>query len=126
MADAEKIFGTSEKIQMIDDNEEFQTTMWHYWSNGFTLFFGEPNNQLFNCVEINNIEAQLWKNSIFDMNEKKIIDLFKSKGILQYETEHHDWGEKRLSFDDSHLDFYFEKNKLISIHNTKAIQNSHL
>ena len=49
------------------------------------------------------------------MNEKQIIELFKSKGINVFETEVHEWGEKRLTFDDTNIDFYFEKNKLSSI-----------
>ena len=46
--------------------------------------------------------------------------------MLLYETEQHDWGEKRLSFDEAHIDFYFEKNKLISINYCKPIKDSHI
>lgn len=126
MADAEKIFGKTEEIQLINDIEEFQTTVWHYWDNGFTLFFDEQNNQLFNCVEIDNMETQLWKHTIFDFKEKQIIELFKRKGIIQYETEFHEWGEKRLSFDEANIDFYFDKNKLISINYCKPILDSQI
>lgn len=126
MNDAEKIFGKSEEIQLIDDIKEYQTIVWHYWENGFTLFFDEQNNQLFNCVEIDNIEARLWGQTIFDFKEKRIIELFKSKGMLLYETELHEWGEKRLSFDEAHIDFYFDKNQLISINYCKSSKNSHI
>ncbi len=126
MSDAENTFGKTQEVQIIDDFEEFKTTVWHYWDNGITLFFDEQNNQLFNCVEIDNFEAQLWGQSVFDFKEKQIIELFKSKGILKYETEIHEWGEKRLSFDEAHIDFYFEKNKLISINYCKPIKDSQL
>lgn len=124
--DAEKLFGKAQEVQVIDDIEEFKTTVWHYWDNGFSLFFDEQNNQLFNCVEINNIVSRLWGQSIFDFKEERIIQLFKSKGILHFETEQHDWGEKRLSFDKANIDFYFDKNKLISINYCKPTQNSQL
>ena len=126
MADAEKIFGKTEEVQLIDDIKEFQTTVWHYWDSGFTLFFDEQNNQLFNCVEIDNIDTQLWGQTIFGFKEKRIIELFKTKGILLYENEHHEWGEKRLSFDEAHIDFYFNKNKLISINYCKPIKDSQI
>ena len=122
--EAEKLFGKAMEVQVIDDIDESQTTVWHYWDYGFSLFFDEQNNQLFNCVEINNIVSRLWGQTIFDFKENRIIELFKSKGILHFETEQHDWGEKRLSFDKASIDFYFHKNKLISINYCKPTQNS--
>ncbi len=126
MADAEKIFGKTEEVQLIDGIAEYRTTVWHYWEIGFTLFFDEQNFQLFNCVEIDNLDAQLWGQTIFDFKEKRIIELFKMKGFFLYETEMHEWGEKRLSFDDAHIDFYFNKNKLISINYCKPIKDSQI
>lgn len=124
MDEAEKSFGKPEDIQLIDDIEEFQTTVWHYWENGFTLFFDEQNNKLFNCAEIDNAEAQLWGKKVFELKEKQIIDLFRENGITLYESEQHDWGEKRLSFDEINIDFYFEKNRLISINFCKPLLNT--
>lgn len=124
MEDAEILFGKPEDTQLIDDLEEFQTTVWHYWENGFTLFFDEQNQQLFNCAEIDNTEAQLWGEKVFNLKEQQIIELFKENGITIYESEFHEWGEKRLSFDEANIDFYFEKNKLISINYCKPLLDS--
>lgn len=121
MAKAEKMFGKPEEIQLIDDIEEFKTTVWHYWKNGFTLFFDEQNNQLFHCVEIDNEDTLLWGKTLFDLKEKQIIELFKANNITEYESEQHEWGEKRLSFDKANIDFYFERNKLVSINFYKPI-----
>lgn len=126
MAEAEETFGKAEEVQLIDELEGFQTTVWHYWDKGFALFFDNQNNLLFNCVEIDNTEALLWGQIIFNFKEKQIIELFKSKGLIRYETEYHDWGEKRLSFDDAVIDFYFNKNQLISINYCKPIKDSRL
>lgn len=120
MLDAEKIFGKAEESEFLDDIEEFQSTVWHYWDLGFSLFFDEKNEQIFCCVEIDNQDVILWGQKIFELNEKQIIDLFKSKGITDFETELHEWGEKRLSFDEANIDFYFEKNKLCSINYGKS------
>ncbi|MCX6297139.1 MAG: hypothetical protein NTX97_13995 [Bacteroidetes bacterium] len=91
-----------------------------FGANMAEVFFDESNNQLFCCVEIDNEDVILWGQKIFSLNEKQIIDLFKSKGITVFETEVHEWGEKRLSFDQANIDFYFEKNILSSINYGKS------
>ncbi|OFY97570.1 MAG: hypothetical protein A3K10_00100 [Bacteroidetes bacterium RIFCSPLOWO2_12_FULL_31_6] len=120
MSDAEKVFGKAEESEFLDDIEECQSTVWHYWEQGFSLFFDEKSKQIFCCVEIDNKDVILWGQKIFDLSEKQIIDLFKSKGISDFETELHEWGEKRLSFDETNIDFYFEKSKLSSINYGKS------
>jgi hypothetical protein len=120
MTDAEKVFGKADESEFLEDIEEFQSTVWHYWDRGFSLFFDENQKQLFCCVEIDNRDVLLWGHKIFEMNEKQIVELFKSKGITVFETEVHEWGEKRLSFDETNIDFYFEKNKLSSINYGKS------
>jgi TRAP-type C4-dicarboxylate transport system substrate-binding protein len=124
MAEVEKVFGKAEESELLDDIEDCQSTVWHFWENGFSLFFDESNNQLFCCVEIDNKEVVLWGQKIFSLNEKQIIELFKSKGFSVYETEVHEWGEKRISFDEVNIDFYFEKNKLSSINYGKPETDS--
>ena len=121
MADIEKILGKPEEIEVLDDMEDCQSTVWHYWENGFSIFFDENNQQQFGCVEIDNEDTLLWGKKIFLMTEKEIIELFKSKNFTLFETEVHEWGEKRLSFDDANIDFYFEKNKLSSINYGKQL-----
>jgi hypothetical protein len=126
MGEAEKIFGKPEEVELLDDIEDCQATVWHYWENGFTLFFDEQDTQNFNCVEIDAPDTLLWGKKIFSLTEQQLIQLFKSKGITQYETEEHEWGESRLSFDAANIDFYFEKNKLSSVNYGKPSQSSTL
>ena len=124
MAKVEELLGQPEETELLDDLDDCQSTVWHYWDQGFSIFFDENNNRLFGCVEIDNEETLLWGKKIFRLTEKEIIELFKSKNYVQYETEVHEWGEKRLSFDDANIDFYFEKNKLSSINYGKPMNNS--
>ena len=126
MSEVELILGQAEEIELLDDLEDCNSTVWHYWEQGFSLFFDENNRQIFGCVEIDNKEAILWGKKIFEMSEKEIIELFKNKNFPQYETEVHEWGEKRLSFDAANIDFYFEKNKLISINYGKPLNDPHI
>jgi hypothetical protein len=78
---------------------------------------------MFCCVEIDNADTVLWGQKIFDQKEKQIIELFKAKGITKFDSEQHEWGEKRISFDEANIDFYFEKNKLVSINYGKSIMD---
>ena len=43
------------------------------------------------------------------------MDLLTNKGYKDIDTETHEWGEKRVSFDDAQVDFYFENGELISV-----------
>jgi hypothetical protein len=124
MAEAELAFGKPEETELLDDIDDCQATVWHYWDSGFTLFFDEHDNQHFNCAEIDHPDTVLWGQAIFKLNEKQVIELFKKKGFSRYETEQQEWGEKRLSFDDANIDFYFEKNKLCSINYGRPSANS--
>jgi len=115
MTDAENVFGKADKIDDVNDVEVAPTILWHYKELGVSLFFDAQHEQSFICVDIENPEAKLWEVDIFNFTEKQIIDLFKEKGIYLFEKEYHEWGEKRLSFDEANIDFYFEKNRLVSI-----------
>jgi hypothetical protein len=120
MAESEKVFGKAAECKVLDDIEDFKSTVWHYWDNGFSLFFDENNERRFCCVEIDNEEVLLWGHKVFDYDQKEIIEMFQRRGIMEHEIEEHEWGEKRLTFDQVNIDFYFEKNKLISINYGKA------
>ena len=115
MAQAEQIFGKYEEVATFDDIDEYKSTVWHYWERGFSLFFDEKEPKLFCCIEIDNLESEMWGKKIFYLKEKQIIELLKSKGIKNYETEKQEWGEKRITFDEINIDFYFENNNLVSI-----------
>lgn len=121
MSEIEKVLGQPEETEILDDLDDCESTVWHFWDHGFSLFFDENNNKLFGCVEIDNENTLLWGKKIFLMNENDIIELFRSKNYTDYETEVHEWGEKRLSFDAANIDFYFEKNKLSSINYGKQL-----
>jgi len=115
MKDAEKILGAAEEVEELEGEDNCPTTVWHYWQQGVSIFFDKNNNNIFTCAEVGNEEAVLWGRPVFELEEKEIVELFKSRNFRQIETEVHEWGEKRVSFDDALIDFYFENNKLISI-----------
>lgn len=115
MAEAESCFGTAEEVEHLEGEGNYKAIVWHYWDRGFSLFFDEAGKKTFTCVEIDNEEAMLWGMRIFDMKEEEIVNLFKSKGFKEVDSEVHEWGEKRVSFDDALVDLYFEAGNLVSI-----------
>ncbi|MBA3900439.1 MAG: hypothetical protein H0X62_09560 [Bacteroidetes bacterium] len=112
--DVIKIAGPAEEIEKIDD-DQVKTTIWHYWTKGLSLFFDEENNLKLSSIEVDNTNATIFGKSAFEMNESEITELMKSNGFNEIDAEEQEWGEKRVSFDDAMVDFYFEEDELVSI-----------
>lgn len=109
-------FGEPEEVQnLTDEILNNNSLVYHYWDNGFSLFFDTNRNQVFCSVEIDNKDAVLFEKQIFLLREKEIVELMKQNGFSLSDSEMHQWGEKRLSFDGAGLDCYFENNKLVSV-----------
>ncbi len=110
------LLGEPEDSEVLNDGEdEVETLIWNYWQLGMTLFIeGADNSVLSNC-ETDNAGAILFGRKVFEMNQEDIITLMKENGFSEYETDLETWGEKRLSFEDAQIDFYFEKDKLITV-----------
>lgn len=111
-----KVFGGPEEIQNLQDEVlNTASTVFHYWEQGFSLFFDDHKHQTFCSVEIDNKDTLLFGQKIFTLKEKELIALMKLNGFSLSDTEVHEWGEKRLSFDAAGLDCYFENNKMVSV-----------
>lgn len=115
MKKALEILGKAEEVEELEDNDCCPTTVWHYWKSGVSVFFDKNNNNVFTCAEVGNADALLWGQPVFKMSEKEIVELFEKHNFRKLEKEVHAWGEKRISFDEALIDFYFENNILTSI-----------
>ena len=114
--DAEAVFGVAEETQsLIDDILDTSSFVLHYWSRGFSLFFDVNNNKSLHIVEVDNPDTLLFDQLVFSLKEAQLIELLKTNGFKLSDTERHEWGEKRLSFDEAGLDCYFENGKLTTI-----------
>lgn len=113
---AVEVFGQPEEIQnLTDDILNNNSMVYHYWNEGYSLFFDTNRDQSFCSVEIDNKETLLFDIKIFTLKEKEIIELMKQQGYSLSDSEVHKWGEKRISFDEAGLDCYFENNRLVSV-----------
>ena len=115
-SDAEAIFGAPEETQSLnDDILNTSSFVLHYWDLGFSLFFDVNKNNSLNIVEVDNHDTVLFGKQIFNLKEPELVELIKANGFKLSDTEKHEWGEKRLSFDDAGLDCYFENGKLTTL-----------
>jgi hypothetical protein len=114
--DAKKIFGEPDETETLkDDVLNADSLVYHYWDKGFSLFFNKQANLKLTCIEIDSPEAKLWGEAVFHFNEEQVTELFKENGYDVTETEEHEWGERRVSFDEALMDLYFENGQLVSI-----------
>ncbi|GAB4134095.1 MAG: hypothetical protein Fur0041_06910 [Bacteroidia bacterium] len=114
--DAEQLFGKPQETEILDGIDPGETLVWHYWDNGFSLFFERYFNNRFCCVEIDAPAVlRIFGRNVFELSESEIKELFKANGFQELDEERENWGEKRISFDDAMADFYFENGKMISV-----------
>ncbi len=110
------IMGDPEDSETISDGDnEVETLIWNYWEKGITLFIEGNVNSVFSNCETENSNATLFGERVFEKDEAGIIELMKANGFAEYESEMEPWDEKRLSFEDGQIDFYFLDGKLTTI-----------
>jgi len=114
--DAEAVFGPPEETQSLtDDILDTASFVMHYWSRGFSLFFDVNRKNSFHMVEVDNPDTILFGVPIFNLREPEIVELLRDHNFKLSDTEKHEWGEKRLGFDEACLDCYFENGKLNTV-----------
>jgi hypothetical protein len=108
--------GNPNEVEELDEGEEeFKTLIWSYDEVGFTLFFDGEDPKLFSCIETDNRDVTLFGKKIFEMKSQEIIDLMFANGFEEIDEDEEEWGEKRISFDEALIDFYFESDELVTV-----------
>ncbi|HAH60260.1 MAG: hypothetical protein PHW35_03230 [Lentimicrobiaceae bacterium] len=113
----ENVLGKPEEIENIGEegDEDLDTIIWNYDELGITVFFEGKNNHVLSCFETDHESTTLFGKKVFEMNEAEIIDLMKSEGYTHIDSGDEEWGEKRISFDEALIDFYFHNNELVTV-----------
>jgi len=112
MAPFIKQFGEPEELENFDDDEEFNTTLLHYWKMGFSVFFVGLSKQTLAGIEIDNPNALLFGQKLIGKSENDIVSLMKANSHAAYESDT-ELGDKRLSFEVGMMDFFFRDDILI-------------
>ena len=112
--DVVSILGEAAEVESIDNAIDEITTVLHYNDDGVTLFFEGPTPTL-QCIDISCDEATLFGEHIFDLGEKDLVKLLIKNNYCAQDIENEDWGERRISFNEGNIDFFFENDILMSV-----------
>ena len=112
--DVKHLLGEPTEIENIDNGVDEETLVLHYDELGLTLFFeGEP--RLLNCIDTDNEETVLFGQKVYEMQEKEVAHLMVTNNYFAEDIETESWGERRVSFSEANVDFFFEDDELVSI-----------
>lgn len=108
------LLGNADEVENIDNAADEPTTVLRYNNHGITLFF-EGENPVLACIDVSNEECTLFDKRIFDMNERQLVELMVANKNLEQDVDEEEWGERRVSFPEGNIDFFFDEGELVSI-----------
>jgi hypothetical protein len=107
--------GEPEDVDNIEDVDGFNTVVLFYYEPGITVFFEGREKSVVACIESENSESRMFGKTIFDMTQEDIISLMTEKGFEVAEIEMETTGERRVSYDDAMIDFFFLDGDLVFV-----------
>ena len=108
------LLGTADEVENIDNAADEPTTVLRYNDLGLTLFF-ENNNPQLACIDIANEDCTLFGEEVFDLDERAIVQLMVKNNYAEQDADEEDWGERRITFPEGNIDFYYDEGELVSI-----------
>jgi len=109
-----KIIGTPGSAEDIATDDDLKTTILSF-ENGITVFLEGLVEPIVSHFDLDNKNATLYGEKIFEMDEQGITNLMTKHGYVELEKEEEEWGELRLTFDDAMIDFYFIEGALAAV-----------
>lgn len=112
--EAVAMLGTANEVENIDNAADESTTVLRYTDMGLTLFF-EGENPTLACIDVANEECTLLGEKVFDLDERQLVQLMVKNNYTEQDVDEEDWGERRVSFPEGNIDFYYDEGELVSI-----------
>lgn len=109
------LLGEPEEVENIQDDDEFNTTILNYWDIGISAFFEGIGKSVLSCIETDMEDATLFGKKVFELSEQQVIDLMNEHGYEVAEAEDEPDGERRISYDDALIDFFFFEGQLVAV-----------
>lgn len=106
--------GNPDEVENIDNAADESTTVLRYNDLGITLFC-EGDNPVLACIDVSNEDCTLFGQPVFDLEERPIVELMVRNNLTEEDADEEDWGERRISFPEGNVDFYFDQGELVSI-----------
>ena len=67
------------------------------------------------CIDVANEDCTLFGESIFDLDERQLVALMVKNNLTEQDVDEEDWGERRVTFNQGNIDFYYDNDELVSI-----------
>ena len=109
-----KCMGMPGEAEEINTDDDLKTTILSF-ENGVTVFLEGLVEPIVSHFDLDNKNATLFEEKVFQMNEKSIVQLMNQQGYTKFEKEEEEWGEMRLTFDEAMMDFYFVDGNLEAV-----------
>ena len=108
------LLGTADEVENMENAADEPTTVLRYLDKGLTLFF-EGENPVLACIDVCNEDCTIFGEEVFDMDERAIVQLMVKNNYVEQDVDEEDWGERRVSFPQGNIDFYFDEGDMVSI-----------
>ncbi len=108
------LLGEPQELDSLEEEEELSMLILHYWDLGFSIIFEGVSKQVVAGFETDHPDATMYGKKVIGMPEEEVISMMKEKGYSEFETDMED-GDKRLTYEDLLLDFYFRDGKVIYV-----------
>ncbi len=115
--EVEEVLGAPRETETIDvEGEIHEVEVWSYWEQGHAVYFEKELDNVCTNFETDSVDASMFGKKIFVFDQAEIINLMKENGYEQHEVEDDDELEEQiLFFNDAHMQFVFEKDKLVLV-----------
>jgi len=110
-----EILGESDEVENITDDDGFNVVILNYWEKGISVFFEGMEKSVVSCIETDHPDSVMFGRKVFEMGEKEVVELMSEQGYEVAEEEEEESGEKRISYDDALLDFFYMDGEMIAV-----------
>ena len=109
-----ELLGNAEEVENMENAVDETTTILHYDNGDLTLFF-EGENPMLQCIDISSDESILFGEKVFERDEEEIVRLLVGNGYYEQDADDEAWGERRITFNEGNIDFFFDSGDLVAI-----------
>ena len=109
-----ELLGNAEEVENMENAVDETTTILHYDNGDLTLFF-EGENPMLQCIDISSDESILFGEKVFERDEEDIVRLLVGNGYYEQDADDEAWGERRITFNEGNIDFFFDSGDLVAI-----------
>ena len=109
------LYGEPDEVEELESaiDGDVESIVWNYPDEGLNFFFDAANGEpTLSTIESDNLETVLFNARIFNITRDNVVALMKENGYKDVDEDDETWGERRVTFEDAQIDFYFADQEL--------------